>query len=275
MEPLPTDPAELRRFLCESFLAGKQGQVLTPIGKKVFTCLMRVNYPIRRQDLPILMSGFQSFLTVMEFRIELRHFFRANVFKTLESRFEIKFTSQHRQDGVFYHLKLVEITLSDGVSNIVDTDGVARDFVDTTSKESSHVVFLCHSSGDKEEVKRLYRKLRMSGLNPWLDEEDLIPGSRWESAIRKAVKDSDIVLVCLSKSSITKEAFVQREIRFAFDVADEKPDDTIYIIPTRLEECVLPERLSHWQCVDLFRENGFDKLVRAIRSKPLKPQPNP
>ena len=93
-----------------------------------------------------------------------------------------------------------------------------------------------------------------AGFNPWLE----------------AVKQSDIVLVCLSKSSITKEGFVQKEIKIALDIADEKPEDTIYIIPARLEECKLPERLSDWQCVDLFRENGFERLVKAIRSKPLK-----
>lgn len=131
------------------------------------------------------------------------------------------------------------------------------------------MVFLCHSSGDKEQVRRLHSKLKASGIRPWLDEEDLVPGTRWEPAIQKAVKESDIVLVCLSKSSVTKEGFVQKEIRIALDVADRKPEDTIYIIPARLEECTLPDRLSHWQSVDLFRENGFHKLVNSIRSKPL------
>jgi len=132
------------------------------------------------------------------------------------------------------------------------------------------MVFLCHSSGDKESVRRLHGQLKQAGFRPWLDEEDLVPGTRWKPAIRKAVKQSDIVLVCLSKTSITKEGFVQKEIKIALDVADEKPEETIYIIPTRLEECALPERLSQWQCVDLFRENGFDKLARAIRFKSLK-----
>jgi hypothetical protein len=126
-------------------------------------------------------------------------------------------------------------------------------------------VFLCHSSGDKERVRGLYKLLTQVGVAPWLDEQDLIPGQEWESEVKKAVRASDIVLVCLSKSSITKQGFVQKEIKFALDVADEKPPGTIYIIPARLEECEIPERLSKWHCVDFFKTNEFRKLIEAIR----------
>jgi hypothetical protein len=35
--------------------------------------------------------------------------------------------------------------------------------------------FLCHSSGDKEAVRNLYKRLRTDGFAAWLDEEDLLP----------------------------------------------------------------------------------------------------
>jgi hypothetical protein len=107
-------------------------------------------------------------------------------------------------------------------------------------------VFLCHSSGDKAQVRDLYRRLRNDGFHPWLDEEDLLPGQDWSHEISKAVRASIIVLVCLSKTSITKAGYVQREIRYALDVADEQPDGTIFLIPVRLEECDVPERLRRW-----------------------------
>lgn len=37
-------------------------------------------------------------------------------------------------------------------------------------------VFLCHASGDKPEVRKLYSWLRTIGTSPWLDEEDLLAG---------------------------------------------------------------------------------------------------
>ncbi len=111
-------------------------------------------------------------------------------------------------------------------------------------------VFLCHASADKEPVRALYRRLRDDGLQPWLDEEDLQPGQQWRREIPKAVRAADIVLVCLSNRSIAKSGYVQKEIAIALDAAEERPEGTIYIVPTWLEECEVPERLRDWQWVD-------------------------
>src|ERR1700731_3380819 len=104
-------------------------------------------------------------------------------------------------------------------------------------------VFLCHSSDDKVSVRPLYEQLVREGFDPWLDEKKLLPGQDWEREIKNAVRRSDAVVVCLSKSSITKEGYVQKEIRLGLDVADEKPEGTIFLIPLRLELCTVPDRL--------------------------------
>jgi len=75
-------------------------------------------------------------------------------------------------------------------------------------------VFLCHSSEDKPAVRQLYRQLLNESVDPWLDEEKLLPGQDWQFEIWKAVRTSDIVIVCLSRRSITKEGFVQKEIKY-------------------------------------------------------------
>jgi DNA-binding winged helix-turn-helix (wHTH) protein len=129
------------------------------------------------------------------------------------------------------------------------------------------VVFLCHSSGDKPVVRNLHRRLSADGFSPWLDEEDLDAGQEWEREIPKAVRDSDVVLVCLSQDSINKKGYVQKEIKFALDVADEQPEGTVYIIPAKLEECDVPERLKRWQWVSLHQEDGYDRLIRSLRRR--------
>jgi len=60
-------------------------------------------------------------------------------------------------------------------------------------------IFLCHSSVDKAAVRNLYHRLLKEGYKPWFDEEDLIPGQRWETEIPKAVRSSDVIAICLSK----------------------------------------------------------------------------
>lgn len=126
-------------------------------------------------------------------------------------------------------------------------------------------VFLCHSSEDKEAIRQLYEKLSHSGYDVWLDEENLLPGQDWNREIVRAVRNSDTVLICLSRNSITKSGFIQKEIKFALDAADEKPDGAIFLIPAKLEECNMPERLNRFQWVNLFESNGFNKLLKSLR----------
>jgi hypothetical protein len=50
-------------------------------------------------------------------------------------------------------------------------------------------VFLCHSSQDKSIVRELYQRLNAEGwIDPWLDEEKLLPGQDWDMEIEKAVE---------------------------------------------------------------------------------------
>jgi hypothetical protein len=128
-------------------------------------------------------------------------------------------------------------------------------------------VFLCHSSADKPAVRELYRRLQADGFEPWLDEEDLIPGQDWQREIPKAVKNSDVAIVCLSRDSVNKAGYVQKEIRLALDAADEQPEDTIFVVPLKLEECRVPDRLSRWQWVNYFAETGYSQLLRAFRTR--------
>lgn len=126
-------------------------------------------------------------------------------------------------------------------------------------------VFLCHASGDKPVVRDLYKRLTADGVDAWLDQERLLPGQDWRMEIPRAVREADVIVICLSNKSISKEGYVQKEIKFALDIAEEKPDGTIFLIPARLEDCVVPERLNRWQWVDLYENNGFIKLLRSLK----------
>lgn len=138
-----------------------------------------------------------------------------------------------------------------------------------TNKQRPLRVFLCHSSGDKPKVKSLYGKLgKHKWIDPWLDENKLLPGEDWDVEIRRAVKVSEIVIVCLSFDSITKEGYVQKEIKLALDIADEKPEGTIYIIPLKLEDCDVPERLSKLHWVNYYEPNkSIKKLLSSLRER--------
>jgi hypothetical protein len=116
-------------------------------------------------------------------------------------------------------------------------------------------------------VRKLYHRLLKDGFDPWLDEEELAPGQLWKDEISKAVRNSDVVIVCLSRGSVTKAGFVQKEIKIALDVADEQPEGSIFIIPLKLEECAVPERLSEWHWVNLYDKQGYTRLVKSLKNR--------
>ena len=149
-------------------------------------------------------------------------------------------------------------------------------FPDNPVEDKRMRIFLCHSSTDKPAVRDLYRRLKSDGFSPWLDEEDLLPGQDWRHEISSAVKACNAVIVCLSRSSVTKEGYVQKEIKIALDVAEEKPQGTIFIIPTKLEDDVqVPDRLSQWHWVNLFQAGGYEKLVLALQRRAAATSPVP
>jgi formylglycine-generating enzyme required for sulfatase activity len=128
-------------------------------------------------------------------------------------------------------------------------------------------VFLCHASQDKPAVRELYKRLAAEKwIDPWLDEEDLLPGQDFDLEIYKAARDSDSIIICLSKASVAKEGYVNKEIRRALDAADEKPEGAIYIIPLRLDDCSSSfERLKKLHWADYFTPNAHEKLIKSLR----------
>lgn len=102
-------------------------------------------------------------------------------------------------------------------------------------------IFVAHASEDKGLVRDLYSKLVNRGFKPWLDEIDLLPGQNWQIEIPKAIRESDIFIACLSRLSVRKQGYVQREFRSALSTYAEKPPGSIYLIPLKLDDCEIPD----------------------------------
>lgn len=126
------------------------------------------------------------------------------------------------------------------------------------------LIFLCHSSGDKERIRMLYRSLTADGLRCWLDEEDIVGGQSWALEIKRAMARSDHVLIFLSRTWVHKAGYSQREVNMALDRAKEQPEGAIFIVPVKLEECEPPDSLAHLQWIDLHAEGGYRKVLRAL-----------
>ncbi len=127
-------------------------------------------------------------------------------------------------------------------------------------------VFLSYARQDKGKVEDLYSYLKNEGVDVWMDKKNLLPGSDWEYEIRKAVRESNIVLVCLS-NEFSNAGYKQKEVRIALEAAMEKPEGDIFIIPGRLEDCETLDSLRKWHWVDLFEENGYGQLMLSLSAQ--------
>ncbi len=135
-------------------------------------------------------------------------------------------------------------------------------------------VFLCHATENKPIVNELFKDLNEAGFDPWLDTDDILPGMNPDLVIQTAIRECDVVIICLSSISVTKEGYVQKEIRWARSMQDEKPENTIFVIPLRLDNCKVPSSLKEIQWGDYTAPDGYEKLIRAlnIRAKQLGKQ---
>ena len=110
-------------------------------------------------------------------------------------------------------------------------------------------IFLAHASEDKDRVRDLYSKLVDHGFAPWLDEMQLLPGQNWQIEIAKAIRESDIFVACLSRISVRKRGYVQRELRTVKWSPDlrqplkiERQPEKGRQAPTKRRSKVLPHR---------------------------------
>jgi len=128
-------------------------------------------------------------------------------------------------------------------------------------------IFISYAKEDSAQARRLFDDLRRHGFEVWFDEESLLPGQKWRPSIQDAIQKSRFFIALLSTHSVSKKGYVQKELKTAIEVLDEFPENQIFLIPIRLDDCdVLDQRLRDIHYVDLFPnyENGFVKVLQAL-----------
>lgn len=137
--------------------------------------------------------------------------------------------------------------------------------VPPTAAEPGPRIFLSYARPDEDQVARLYERLAEAGYRPWMDVRDILGGEVWSASIRRAIRNADFFVACLSSRAVGRRGTLQREIREALDIWQEKLEDDIYCIPVRLDECQPPDSLRQFQWIDLFREDGWPRLLQALQ----------
>jgi hypothetical protein len=136
-------------------------------------------------------------------------------------------------------------------------------------------VFLSYCRDNAAEVARLRQDLIAAGEAVWWD-QDIKPGQDWKFAIRSAIKNAYAVVLCLSAESGARiTAGIYPEVADAITAYREYAPGSIFLIPTRLSDCEIPQidgtrTLDRLQYVDLFPPGaypaGIKKLLEAIHA---------
>lgn len=143
-------------------------------------------------------------------------------------------------------------------------------------------VFLSYCHNNEAEVAHLRADLLAAGEAVWWD-KDILGGKDWKQEIRRAMKHSYAVVLCLSqKLAARSESGVYPEVADAISLYRTQAPGSVFLVPVRLSDCEIPDielddtrTLDRLQCVDLFpaakRVAGFQMLLEALRACPSRP----
>ena len=141
---------------------------------------------------------------------------------------------------------------------------------------STKHVFLSYCRDNKDQVSPLRDALVAAGEPVWWDQE-ILPGQDWKMEIRKAMRNSYAVILCLSEeTSARDQSGIYPEAMDAIRAYREHSPGSVFLIPVLLSECQLPlieiddtRTLDRIQAVNLFPpsnwEAGIQRLVAALR----------
>lgn len=129
-------------------------------------------------------------------------------------------------------------------------------------------VFISYIREDEAKAEKLRATLNARDIHAWKDTHELLPGEKWEHKIKKALKENDFVILCLSNASIAKTGFFQVEVKEALRWQKYRPDSQVYIIPIKFDHCELPTEIEGLHYVDMFQ--NWDEGINAITKTVLE-----
>jgi len=63
-------------------------------------------------------------------------------------------------------------------------------------------VFLAHNSEDKPLIRQIYGELTARGIKPWLDEEEIPPGTSFQDEIQAAIGQIKTAAICIGQEGL-------------------------------------------------------------------------
>ena len=131
-------------------------------------------------------------------------------------------------------------------------------------------IFISYAKEDYQFASKLYDFLTENNFSPFLDKKNILPGQDWNFVIKKALREANYIILLLSITSIQKRGYVQKEFKTALDFVDEKLEDDIYLIPLKINDCIVPDKLSRFQWIEYDSSDCFNLILSSLRLQRAK-----
>lgn len=150
----------------------------------------------------------------------------------------------------------------------IDKQGIVKELIgnESNSLRNKVRIFICYAKEDFAKADLIYARLKEEKYSPWMDKRNIVGGQDWEIEITRAIDECEFFVACLSKHSVSKEGYIQKELKKGLEIYDRHPEGSIFLIPVRFDECKVPERFKKIQWIDLFEPNGMEDLLKAIET---------
>ncbi|MFE0401470.1 toll/interleukin-1 receptor domain-containing protein [Streptomyces nigra] len=136
----------------------------------------------------------------------------------------------------------------------------------TARKRAKWDVFLCHTTGAKEEVKELARALAKGGITYWLDSEQIMPGDSVPEKIDEGLSDSRFLLACVGDSPQGKWARTEYGGVLSRELAGESPARIIPVLLANAEPRHIPVLLRGKRYISSANKTEFEEFIRFLLS---------
>jgi hypothetical protein len=130
------------------------------------------------------------------------------------------------------------------------------------SKTETFDVFLCHNSEDKPAIRQIAQKLAERKIRPWLDEEEIRPGTSWQMSLGQQIESIKSAAVFVGASGLGPWQNLEIQALLSQFVKRACPVIPV-VLPSAKITPELPWTLANLHWVD-FRVTDMDPFAQLI-----------
>jgi hypothetical protein len=135
----------------------------------------------------------------------------------------------------------------------------------TDARQASNRVFIIYAHEDHPQARAVADWLRTEGFSPWLDLEQIEPGSQWRQVIRSALSESGAALVLVSDHLDPSVGQVADEIRTARAILHSRDKQLSPVLPVLIGHGHPPSIIADIQAVQFSDEQSRTRLKEGLR----------